>query len=56
MEADIEKLKERCLEGMDKARQLEDAAKLSGDVQTQFYQLGRKQVWVTIHNVLVRGH
>jgi hypothetical protein len=50
----IEVLKQKCLNGIGKEAQLEKARMLAEDGPMENYHRGRKQVWVEVHQELVR--
>lgn len=53
MEETVEKLKQRCLESIDRETQLETAEKLAGNHALRSYHTGRKEVWLDVHSALV---
>jgi hypothetical protein len=50
----IEELKQRCLDSIEKETEFEKARNLAKDRPMEFYHRGRKEVWVEIHDILVR--
>jgi hypothetical protein len=50
----IEEFKERCLENIAKETQLEKAEHLAENRPLEIYHRGRKQVWLEVHETLVR--
>lgn len=50
----IDELKIKCLEGIKKEKQLEDAQGLARNRPMATYHCGRKEVWISVHADLVR--
>ena len=49
-----EDLKKRCMDNISSERQLEAAEEEAGNFAMMVYHRGRKEVWVNVHEELVR--
>lgn len=53
-ELKVKSLKQRCIQSIDKERQLEEARNKAKDRPMEMYHRGRKEVWLEVHDTIVR--